>query len=46
MGFQVLTVVKVAMLVFEFQRLVDFTPEDGGSMFFRNVIYLQVHTAL
>jgi hypothetical protein len=48
---EVLTAVK--MLIFWLAtpfRLVgrqDFSPEDGGSMFLRNVdIYLQVHTEL
>jgi hypothetical protein len=45
--FEVLTVVKMSVLVFWVVMLWVFCPEDGGNMFPQNVgIYLQVHTAL
>jgi hypothetical protein len=50
MRFEVLTAIKMPMLVFWVVTpcgLLGGYPEDGGSMFLRNVgIYLQVHTAL
>jgi hypothetical protein len=57
MRFEVLTEVKLPMLVFwvvtpcgkvdRYQHFGGFNPEDGGSVFLRNVdIYLQVYTAL
>jgi hypothetical protein len=43
---EVLTAVKISMLVFYVVTPCGYFPEDGDSMFYRNVgIYLQVHTA-
>jgi hypothetical protein len=52
MRFEVITAVKMSILVLWVVMLCGLvgrylSPEDGGSMFLRNVgIYLQVHTAL
>jgi hypothetical protein len=47
MRFDVLTAVKISMLVFWVVTLPGFRPEDAGSMFLQNVgIYLQTYTAL